>query len=248
MRNLKAKLIDIPVERNLVLLHKVDAEKDGILPHDRVKIHYNKQSITAISDVTTTYLQPGEIGIFRELWNELKLREGDEVSITVAHPPESVKFIRKKIRGESLSRDEIYAIIRDVVERNLSDVEIAAFLLAQEFHGLSIDEIEHVTRAMVNLGTTIDFDRPCYDKHSIGGVPGNKVSLLIVPIVAAAGLLIPKTSSRAITSPSGTADTMEVLANVEFDASELKEIALKTNGAIVWGGRLGIAPADLHPS
>jgi AMP phosphorylase len=65
-----------------------------------------------------------------------------------------------------------------------------------------------------------------------------------VPIIAAAGLTIPKTSTRAITSPSGTADSMEVLAPVMFDSNEFKEILLKEKGCIVWGGALDLAPAD----
>ena len=77
-----------------------------------------------------------------------------------------------------------------------------------------------------------------------GGVPGNKVSLIIVPIVAAAGLTIPKSSTRAITSPSGTADSMEVLAPVAFNPEELKEIVSKENACIIWGGALETAPAD----
>ena len=67
---------------------------------------------------------------------------------------------------------------------------------------------------------------------------------LIVPIVASLGVFIPKTSSRAITSPAGTADTMEVLAPVEFDVDEYREVALKAGGCIVWGGKLGLAPVD----
>jgi AMP phosphorylase len=121
---------------------------------------------------------------------------------------------------------------------------MAAFLMSEQFYGMDDDELLWLTRAMTESGTRIDFEKPVYDKHSIGGVPGNKVALIIVPIVAAAGLLIPKTSSRAITSPSGTADTMSVLAPVEFSAQELQKIALQTNGAIVWGGGLNLAPAD----
>ncbi len=75
-------------------------------------------------------------------------------------------------------------------------------------------------------------------------MPGNKVSLIIVPIVATAGLIIPKTSTRAITSPSGTADSMEVLAPVEFNSEEVKTIVLKEKACIVWGGALDISPAD----
>jgi AMP phosphorylase len=109
-----------------------------------------------------------------------------------------------------------------------------------------MDEIEELTRAMAQTGEMIDFGQhTIFDKHSTGGVPGNKVTLLIVPIIAASGLLIPKTSSRAITSPSGTADTMEALGcDVIFSAEELVEISQKTKGMIVWGGGFNLAPAD----
>jgi len=241
---LKTKLIDIPVGKRLVLLHEEDARKNGILSHDRVKINHKEQTVTSFVDVTDTLLQPGEIGIFKELRDEFGMKEGIPISVGLAEVPESVGYIRKKMRGQPLTKDEIYEVIHDVVDHNLSELEIAALLMAEDFHGMSMDEVEYLTQAMVDTGTTIDFECRCYDKHSIGGIPGNKVSLLIVPIVAAAGLLIPKASSRAITSPSGTADTMEVLADVEFTAEELKEMALKVGGAIVWGGKLGIAPAD----
>jgi AMP phosphorylase len=195
-------------------------------------------------DTTESYLAHGEIGIFKDIAVEHRIKEGSRISVSPARPPESVKLIHRKMEGKALIKEEYLTVMQDLVTHRLSDVQICGFLLAEQFHGLSMDEIEYLTRAMVETGTTIDFERPCYDKHSIGGVPGNKVTLLIVPIIAAAGLLIPKTSSRAITSASGTADTMEVLAPVEFDAHELKEMAQGTCGAIVWGGKLGIAPAD----
>ncbi len=244
MVKLKAKIIDLEIGKQMVLLHEKDAQEIGTLAHDWVKITFRKRKAIAFVDTTQSYLKRGEIGIFKDVYEEFKVKEGAEILVSLAKPPESIKFIHKKIEGKPLNREEYHTIIQDLVEYRLSEVQIAAFLLAEKFYGSTMDEIEYLTRAMVETGTVIDFDRPCYDKHSIGGVPGNKVTLLIVPIVAAAGLLIPKTSSRAITSASGTADTMEVLADVEFDASELKAIALKTSGAIVWGGKLGIAPAD----
>ncbi|MDH5266560.1 MAG: AMP phosphorylase [Candidatus Bathyarchaeota archaeon] len=241
---LKARLITVPVGKRLALLHEEDAKRSGILSHNRVKINHRKQTTTAFTETTNTYLQPGEIGITKELQEELKIKDGNLVSVSSAKIPESIKHIHKKMRGQTLTKDEIYNVINDIANHKLSEIEITELLMAEEFHGLNMDEIVYITKAMVDTGTTIDFGRPCYDKHSVGGVPGNKVTLLIVPIVAAAGLLIPKTSSRAVTSSSGTVDTMEVLADVEFTASELKEIALKAGGAIAWGGKLGIAPAD----
>jgi AMP phosphorylase len=244
MVKFRAKLIDLEIGKRMVLLHEKDAQEIGALAHDWVKVTSGKRKASAFVDTTKSYLKQGEVGIFRDLFEEFRVREGAEIHISLAAPPESIKLIHKKIGGAPLIKEEYYTIISDLVNHKLGEIQIAAFLLAEEYQGLTMDEIEYLTRAMVDTGTVIDFDRPCFDKHSIGGVPGNKVTLLIVPIVAAAGLLIPKTSSRAITSASGTADTMEVLANVEFDAAELKEMAIKTSGAIVWGGKLGIAPAD----
>jgi len=241
---LRVKIFEVSVGHPLAILNESDARAMGILPHDRVKITHGKSDTTAFVNVSETMVQPGEIGLFEDVSKEIGVKDGDEVTVSILKPPRSIEAIHKKIKGETLSKDEIYAIIEDVVKHRLSDVEMAGFLLAEEFHGMTMEEIEYLTRAMAETGVMIDFDRPVYDKHSIGGVPGNKVTLLIVPIVAAAGLLIPKTSSRAITSPSGTADTMSVLAPVTFTAEELKELVEKVGGAIVWGGGTNIAPAD----
>ena len=137
----------------------------------------------------------------------------------------------------SLSKNKFRRLVNDIVEENLSDVELSAFITSTYIHGMTDDEVEWLTRAMIDSGDQIEFDtHPIMDKHSIGGVPGNKISLLVVPIVAATGLLIPKTSSRAITGAGGTADLMEVLCPVEFSSREVKEITEKVGGALVWGG------------
>ncbi|MFB0559916.1 MAG: AMP phosphorylase [Candidatus Lokiarchaeia archaeon] len=240
----KAKLIDISTGLKAVLLNKNDALNLGVRPHDRIKVKTAKKEITAIVNVTDSYVNQGEIGITPPLRNFLKCSSGETMEITTTSIPSSMEYIHKKIRGESLDYNEILAIIQDIVDGNLSKLEISAFVLSQQFVGMSMDEIEYLSRSMVETGEKIDFDEPAFDKHSVGGVPGNKVSLLIVPIVAAAGLLIPKTSSKAITSPSGTADTMEVLAPVSFRADELQELVKKTRGVLVWGGALNLAPAD----
>ena len=137
------------------------------------------------------------------------------------------------------------AIVNDIISGQLSSLEKTAFVLTQQFRNFSLDEIEYFTRSIAFSGETIDFEEVTYDKHSLGGVPGNKVTLLIVPIIASMDLLIPKTSSRAITSPSGTADTMEALGcEVSYNAAEILEISKRTRGIIVWGGALNLTPAD----
>lgn len=147
--------------------------------------------------------------------------------------------------GGKLSKEEYLTIIKDVVNDDISSAELTAFITASYINPFDMDEIEHLTRSMVEIGEQIKFaSRPIVDKHSIGGVPGNKISFLVVPIIAASGLKIPKTSSRAITGAGGTADLMECLAFVEFSASEVQRMTEKIGGCIVWGGATNIAPAD----
>lgn len=242
--NLNVKMVDILTGLKVVILNNNDASNLGVRPHDRIKVKTCKRELTAMVNVTDSYVNQGEIGITPPLKKLFECEVGETMEITTTSMPSSMEYIYKKMKGESLKHEEIHAIIKDIVEGNLSELETASFILSEQFVGMSLDEIEYLTRSMVDTGEKIDFDVPAFDKHSTGGVPGNKVSLLIVPIVAAAGLLIPKTSSKAITSPSGTADTMEVLAPVSFNAEELKELVEKTKGAIIWGGSLNMAPAD----
>lgn len=240
----RAKIIDITTDQRAILLRTSEAQELGLKPNDMVKVSKASGSVTAVVNVTGSLVQDGEIGIYSEVARQLGVVDGNPVAVSRLPHTQSIQFIRKKMSGKQLTGEEIHHIIQDIVDQRLSEIEITAFVTAQQHHGMNMDEIESMTRAIVETGNSIEFDRPVFDKHSLGGVPGNKVSLVIVPIVAAAGLLIPKTSSKAITSPSGTADTMSVLAEVDFAPEELKAIAKKTGGAIVWGGSLNLAPAD----
>ncbi|MFX1426652.1 MAG: AMP phosphorylase [Promethearchaeota archaeon] len=196
-------------------------------------------------DYSSTIVNPGEIGIFSDTLREKRnLTSGATISVKPADPPESFKFIQKKIKGNKLKGEEINAIVADAVLGSLSRIDLAAFITAVSINGMDDEEMTALTLAETKSGEIFYFGMDVYDKHSTGGVPGNKVSLIIVPIVAAAGLTIPKSSTRAITSPSGTADSMEVLAPVAFNPTELNEIVSKENACIIWGGALEIAPAD----
>ncbi len=152
--------------------------------------------------------------------------------------------IRKKLVGKTLNYQEIYAVMDQIAKNRLGDILTTYFAASGYAKGFSDEEIYFLTRAMVETGEKLQFSGIVADKHSIGGIPGGRATLIIVPIVATAGFTIPKSSSRSITTPSGTADTMEVLAKVEFSREEIYSIVKKTNGCIVWGGSFHIAPAD----
>lgn len=245
VRKLKIRKMPIEAGKLIAILHKNDAEKLGVRPLERIRIFCKKAEIVAIIDVTDKFAREGEILLSQDCFENYKIKEGEIAEIKPEERPESVKYIRKKLAGMYLSYKEIEKIIKDVVEKKLSEIEIAAFLTALHIQGISMEEAENLTKAMVKTGKTIKFkNKPVVDKHSIGGIPGDKTSILVVPIVAAAGLTIPKTSSRAITSPAGTADRMECIAPVEFDVDEIVRIVNKTNACLVWGGALELAPAD----
>jgi AMP phosphorylase len=244
---LRAKPIDFEAGgKNVVILNREDIGTMGLHALDRVRVTKGNKSIIAIVDTAKKFTKPGEVVTNAELDAFLKIKSGEQIDIKPVSAPESVGFVREKIAGGRLIASEMLAVVKDVVERHLSDIELSAFVTALEVHGMSMDEIEHLTRAMIATGKTVKVPgKIVCDKHSIGGIPGNnKSSMLVVPIVAAAGLTIPKTSSRAITSPAGTADCMEVLCPVALSADDILRTVRKTNGCLVWGGALELAPAD----
>jgi len=243
---LKAKILGLEAGGKLVaLLNKEDAEDLGISSLERVRIARDNREAIAIVNTATKLIERGTIGIYEEVRAALGVEAEEEVDVEIAPLPRSVHFIRNKLRQRKLTYEEILEIIKDMVRGNLSEIEIASFVTALHIFGLDLDEATSLSRAMVETGSTLEIDRhPIVDKHSIGGVPGDKTTLLVVPIVAAAGLTIPKSSSRAITSAAGSADRVEVLMPVSLSIDEMKRVVEKTNGCMVWGGSLNLAPAD----
>ncbi len=232
------------VGKRIAIIDEQTANLLGVHSSDRIRLTCRDKEVIAIADVASGY-PSDHIWLYLEIAQALGARDSDLVKVERAPIPESLSSVRAKLRGERLRDHEILNIVEDVVEQHLSDVEIAAFLTALKVYGLSMSETEALSRAMVATGRTLDFGKPpILDKHSIGGIPGDKTSLIVVPIIAAAGFLIPKTSSRAITSPAGTADRVETLCPVNLSIEEIRSVVRQTNGCLVWGGALELAPAD----
>ncbi len=237
----------------IVVIDDEDAFTMGAKPGDRVKIYpvladdTLGPAVNAVVDHATGegLIARGEMGLYDEVRERLHLENGQfTVELQLSSKPKSFAAIKAKIKGETLTPKQIDEIVQDATIGNLLPIEIAAFITGLEIRGLSDEEVVELTNAMANSGEILDFGDEVYDKHSTGGVPGNKVTLIIVPIVAAAGLFIPKTSTRAITSPSGTADSFEVLAPVAFSKEKVLEILTTEKAGILWGGAMDSAPAD----
>ena len=156
----------------------------------------------------------------------------------------AIDAIKKKLLGKRLTYEEVFSVMDEIAHKRLGPVLTTYFAAASFEQGFSNDELYYLTKSMVETGDRLHFKGIVADKHSTGGVAGTRTTMIVVPIIAAAGIQIPKNSSRAITSPSGTADTMEVLAPVTFSPRQIEHIVEKVGGCIVWGGHLGLAPAD----
>jgi thymidine phosphorylase len=213
---------------------------------NKIEVQQNGRRILAVLNIVDEpgLIAPDELGLAEQAFHQLGLPEGARVQIAPASPPKSLEAVRRKIFGAQLTQAEIEAIIHDVAASRYSKTEIAAFLIASA-RFLSANEVLDLTRAMANVGNRLSWTDPVVvDKHCIGGIPGNRTSMIVVPIVAAHGLMMPKTSSRAITSAAGTADSMEVLARVDLGIAEMRNVVEKARGCLVWGGHVNLSPAD----
>ena len=241
---LKVKILGIDSGgKPFVFLNDKDADELNITASERVTVKAKKKIIAIVN--TTSTIEKGFLGVTEEVKKNLSLKPESKVTVDIAPYPKSLQFIRNKLSGKKLLYQEIHEIVKDMIDGNLSENEISAFVTALHIDKMDLDEATSLSRCMVDTGKTLKIDnKVIVDKHSIGGVPGDKTSLLVVPIIASEGLTIPKTSSRAITSVAGTADRAEVLMPVEFSTKKMLTILKKSNGCIVWGGAIELAPAD----
>ncbi|MGE0813971.1 MAG: thymidine phosphorylase family protein [Vicinamibacterales bacterium] len=220
---------------------------EGFQALSKVEVSANGFTILAVVNVVDDARVIGELelGLSEEAFGQLQIAEGAPVRVAHAEPPRSIASVKRKIAGERLSREELTAIVSDIAMRRYSKIELAAFVVATSQVDLDRDEVLFLAEAMVAAGRRLDWhEKPVVDKHCIGGIPGNRTSMLVVPIVAAHGMLMPKTSSRAITSPAGTADTMDCLAEVELPFDRLEAIVRQHRGCLAWGGTAALSPAD----
>ena len=245
---LKIKFLKWSAGIPVVMLNNKTAENLGVYSKDRVILKTISKPVKWISTIVDTMgkiVAENEVVVSSELKEKLNLKEGQSVEIVLSSMPNSLTFIKKKLNNKRLSQKEIDLIIHDINNNALSEAEIALFVSTMYDKGMDFKETIFLIKAILKTGKTLKLkEKFIVDKHSIGGIPGNRTTPLVVSICASAGLIFPKTSSRAITTSAGTSDVVEVLAPVEFSINKIKEIIKKTNACMVWGEGLGMVPAD----
>jgi thymidine phosphorylase len=219
---------------------------EGFEAQSRVELSAEGRSIVATLNVVQgDFLGVDQAGLSEAAWRMLGAHEGAQVQLRHPPPLESMGHVRAKVHGRKLTAGALHAVIEDVAAGRYSELQLAAFVTACAGDRLDLDETIALTRAMVDVGERLEWGPGrVMDKHCVGGLPGNRTTMLVVPIVAACGLRMPKTSSRAITSPAGTADAMETVARVDLDLPAIRRAVEQTGGCIVWGGSVRLSPAD----
>lgn len=247
--SLRSRRIGIDTYQEPVIFMRWDCHicrSEGFEAQSRIKVENGHRSIIAtLNVIMTDALAPGEAGLSEAAWRLLGVNEGDR--LTLSHTPslESLSYVRGKVYGKRLSKVAMSEIVMDIAAGRYSDVQLSAFITACASQRLDLEEMIALTNAMVDAGEKLAWNHsPIMDKHCIGGLPGNRTTLIVVPIIAAFGLIMPKTSSRAITSPAGTVDTMETLAPVDLNIGSMRRVVEREGGCIVWGGAVRLSPAD----
>ncbi len=245
---LKVKFLKWSAGIPVAMLQKDTAAKLGVKTKGRISLRtlskYPKE-LSILVDTIEGLVRKNEIVVSSEIRARMKLRKGQLVDVNLAEMPYSLKFIKKKIDKKKLSKKEIEQIILEIVNNELSEAEIALFISAMYIQGMNLKETSYLIKSILKYGNTFKLkEKYVVDKHCIGGIPGNRTTPIIVSICAAAGLTMPKSSSKAITSAAGTADVIEAIAPVSFSTSDLKKILHKTNAFLVWGGAFEMVPAD----
>jgi thymidine phosphorylase len=245
----RARRLRLHTHHELIAVMRSDSpvcHAEGLAAHTQIYIRNGGRPIAAtLFQVDGEFLAGDEIGLSEAAWQALGVDEGTIVQVGHAPPLESITCVRQRIYGHRLNAAALRSIVEDVVAGRYSDVHLAAFLTATAALPFDEDETYSLTKAMVDAGDRLRWPSEIVvDKHSVGGLPGNRTTPIIVAIAAACGLTMPKTSSRAITSPAGTADTMETLTRVDLDLEAMQRVVASEGGCLAWGGAVRLSPAD----
>jgi thymidine phosphorylase len=219
---------------------------EGFSAHSRITVTTERASIIATLNVVRDgFVSLTEVGLSEAAWHLLDATPGQVARLSHPRPVESLGAVRAKIFGHAFQDEQLLRILEDVEAGRYTDIELSAFLTACTAAGMSLDEVVGLTHGMVQVGDRLTWNHTIVaDKHSVGGLPGNRTTPIVVSIVAAAGVVIPKTSSRAITSPAGTADAMETLTRVDLDLNAMRRVVEREGGCMVWGGAIHLSPVD----
>ncbi len=242
----KTKIIDIHEGENLeVLINEQDAREEGITSMDKVSLVYDNKEFVFDVSLSSHLIQRGEVGIFEDIREKYKMKSGQFVTVSFTkNSSESLDALKKWLNGKRLNKQEILAIMKDISNNRFTDI-LTTYFSAMGFFLPSKDEdLYRMAEAMAKTGEMLHFPGVVADKHCMWGVPGNETTMIMIPLLTSLGIKMPKTFSKAITTPAATGECVSVLMDISFSKKEIEALVKKNNCCLVRGGGLDLAPAD----
>ncbi|MDP2421360.1 thymidine phosphorylase [Sediminibacterium sp.] len=221
-------------------------KSEGFQALTRLSVSLNRSTIVAtLNIISSDLLKEGEISLSKSAMQKLKVKDTDLLRVSPVDALNSMAHVKEKLNGNPLNGCQYNEIIMDIATRKYSNIFLSSFVAACSGDNVNMEEIYFLTQAMIKVGNKLQWENEIIaDNECISGLHGNRISIIVVSIIASLGITIPKISSKAITSPAGIANTMQVLTNVNLSLAQMYKVVEKENGCIAWGGAMKLCPAD----
>ncbi len=242
----KTKIIDIHEGEDLsVLINEQDAWEEWITSMDKVSLVYDDKEFVFDVNLSSRLVQRGEVGIYEDIKEKYGMKGGQFVTVAFTkNSSESLDALKKWLSGKRLNQQEMFAIMKDISNNRFTDILTTYFSAMGFFFPSKDEDLYRMAKAMAETGEMLHFPGVVADKHCMGGVPGNETTMIMIPLLTSLGIKMPKTFSKAITTPAATGECVSVLMDISFSKKEIEDLVKKNNCCLVRGGGLDLAPAD----
>ena len=247
---LTLKVLPLPVKNAdtfTAVLNEEQALGFGITASDKITITKQNGEKLVTNVAVSSKVPAWDLGVYENVIERFPLEKDEVVAIEVAESSSIAnEAIRKKMKWETITYDEMYAIIKDISEWKLSEIMMTYYVASSFFYPTTDEEMYQTAKAMAECGVMFKYPKweIVADKHCIGWVPWNETTMIAIPLLASLGIKMPKNFSKAITSPAATGECVNVLMDINFDKAWIERLIEENNCCLVWWGGLDLAPAD----
>ena len=243
-----AKIVSFDIQNwngHIVMINSEQAANYGIKDDDKISLIRRWEEFVVDVSLTDSYVQANEIWVTKDFMDEYPVMEWDTVLVSfVRNNPLSMQAIRKKMLWKKITDEEIDAIIEDVKDNKIHDLVLAYYVATSFFYKSDVHELAYTTKATAYTWDMYRFPGIVAGKYCIWWVPGNETTMIVIPILASLWITVPKTFSKAITSPAATGECVNVLMDIEFDKQEVIRLTDKVWACLVWNEKLNLAPVN----
>ena len=243
-----AKIVSFDIQNwswHIVMLNAEQAANYWIKDDDKISLIRRWEEFVVDVALTDKYVQANEIWVTNDFLAEYPIMEWDTVLVCfVKNNPLSMQAIRKKLLWKKITDEEIDAIIEDIKDNKIHDLVLAYYVATSFFYKSDVHELAYTTKATAYTWDMYRFPWIVAGKYCIWWVPGNETTMIVIPILASLWITMPKSFSKAITSPAATGECVNVLMDIEFDKQEVIRLTDKVWACLVWNEKLNLAPVN----